>query len=116
MADDDSTDVPGNLGDLYALLAGRNPSLDELKAGSDMVTGPDGALMPKVLADRGQRGWDGADGAPADRDSGEAAKLAGLVRDMDGFADEVIFNDLDGMARVLADQWQAIRKITQGRG
>jgi hypothetical protein len=116
MADDDSTDVPGNLGDLYALLAGRNPSLDELKADSDMVTGPDGALMPKVLADRGQRGWDGADGAPADRDSGEAAKLAGLVRDMDTMCAHVVATQIPGAALKLANQWQAIRKITQGRG
>jgi hypothetical protein len=42
--------------------------------------------------------------------------LAVLIEDMDVYAEEVIFNDMDGMARVLADQWQAIRRIGQSEG
>lgn len=82
------------------------PTLAEVMAAKPMTRLPGGGLVPA--------GMPIVSGDPdADRDSGQAAELATLVRDMDGFAEEVMLNDLDGMARVLADQWQAIRKITQ---
>lgn len=80
------------------------PTLAEVKAAVPMVTTAEGTLVPTNFPDLAD---------PDDRDSGQAAELAELVRQMDDLAREVVFNDLDGMARVLADQWQKIRKITQ---
>src|SRR5688572_17023800 len=82
------------------------PTLAEVMALKPMRVIDGGGLVPA--------GMPIVSGDPdGDRDSAQAAELARLVRDMDGFAEEVICNDLDGMARVLADQWQAIRRITQ---
>lgn len=106
-------DTPGDLGDFAAYMADRQPSLGELKAASDMVATADGALMPARLAARGERGWDGAD---ANRDSGDSAKLATLVRQMDQMADDVVNERQAYSAIRLANHWQAIRKITRDNG
>lgn len=82
------------------------PTLAEVKAAMPMVTRPDGALAPAKLP---EFGWAG-DG---DRDSAQAAQLAILVRDMDDMARELIEGGAAYTARQFADQWQAIRKITQ---
>lgn len=89
--------------------------LAELMAEVPMVTGPDGALLPPKVAARGDRGWDGSD---TDRDSDVAARLAVLVKDMDRMCALVTALDTATPdARVLAEQWQAIRALTKdGRG
>lgn len=88
------------------------PTLEEVKAASPMVDGPTGALVPERLADRDGRGW----GDDADRDSASAAELARLVSQLDQMADDVVHGRQAYSAIRLANQWQAIRKITRGNG
>jgi len=88
------------------------PTLDSLKATSDMVTTPTGATMPAKLAARGEEGWE----FDADRDSEKAAKLADLVKDMDR---SVVAWLADSMATCeeaerIMGLWLDIRKITKG--
>lgn len=69
-------------------------------------------IMPDNLAARGGAGWldDG------DRDSGQAARLAELVKDMDAVCAEILAREVmsgDLELRAVARRWQAIRKITQ---
>jgi hypothetical protein len=92
--------------DRAAIARDNIPTLAEVMAAKPMRVIDGGGLVPA--------GMPIVSGDPdGDRDSAQAAELARLVKDMDGLADEVIFNGLDGMALVLATQWQAIRKITQ---
>jgi hypothetical protein len=87
------------------------PTLDDLKAESDMVTMADGALVPASLVARGEQGWDGEQ----DRDSTQAARLAELVKDMDRFVKRwQDGTDSDAFsAAQLSALWTAIRAITQ---
>lgn len=69
-------------------------------------------IMPDTLAARGDAGWldDG------DRDSGQAARLAELVREMDAACAEILAREVSSgqlELRAVARRWQAIRKITQ---
>lgn len=89
------------------------PSLDELKAASPMVSTPEGALMPAKLAGR-VTGW----GEDEDRDSEQASKLSGLVKDMDeSVARWLASSDatLEEAERIMG-LWQDIRKITRREG
>ena len=88
------------------------PSLDSLKAKSDMVTMPGGAVMPARLAARGGAGWE----FDADRDSEKAAQLAGLVADMDRSVAAWLSDSMATYeeAERIMGLWQDIRKITQG--
>lgn len=93
------------------------PTLAEAMAADTWVTGADGSLMPKRLADRGEQGWDGPSGAAADRDSTQAARLAVLVKDMDAKVLAWLSDADQGIdeAEDICRTWQSIRKITQGR-
>lgn len=88
------------------------PTLGELVAENamNMVATETGALVPAVLAARGDDGWE----FDSDRDSEKAARLAGLVKDMDIMCEHVVAAHIPGAALKLAEQWQAIRRITQG--
>lgn len=90
------------------------PTLSEVQAAMPMVAGEAGSLMPGKLADRGERGWDGADGG--NRDSGAAAELARLVKLMDDMCAVVVKRKAGTAATELARTWQAIRKITRENG
>lgn len=90
------------------------PTLGELVAANamNMVTSETGASMPAKLAARGDDGWE----FDSDRDSEKAARLAGLVKDMDESVSAWL-NDSAGTieeAERIMGLWQAIRKITQG--
>lgn len=90
------------------------PTLGELVAANamNMVTTEAGASMPAKLAARGDDGWE----FDSDRDSEKAARLAGLVKDMDRMVGRYnAGQDSDTfLAAQMASLWQAIRKITQG--
>lgn len=79
----------------------------------DMVTMSDGTILPRKLAQRGEAGWDGEE----DRDSAQAAKLAELVRDMDGSVTAWLADSSASVeeAERIMGLWVDIRKITQGR-
>lgn len=100
------------VGFVAALGRDNVPTLDEVKAASPMVEQASGALVPPRLADRGGRGW----GDDADRDSASAAELARLVSQLDQMADDVVHGRQAYSAVRLANQWQAIRKITRDNG
>ena len=99
-----STGSHDPLKDVVNMRRDNIPTLAEVKAAMPMATTPQGALVPgnfPALAD------------PDDRDSAEAAELARLVKDMDVMCDHVVTVHIPGAALKLAQQWQAIRKITQ---
>lgn len=95
---------------LAAVRRDNVPTLAEAMAAVDMVTGPDGAMMPRKLAARGDRGFGGAD---ENRDSTDAERLTALVREMDVMCAHVIAAHIPGAALKLAEQWTKIRDITQ---
>lgn len=93
------------------------PTLGELVAANamNMVTSETGASMPAKLAARGDDGWE----FDSDRDSEKAARLAGLVKDMDALCQDtlsksVMSGEVCYAAHKIAEHWQAIRTITQG--
>lgn len=81
------------------------PTLAEVKAAVPMVGLSDGGLVPG--------GWPVLADPDTDRDSGEAAELADLVRHMDVMCEHIVVVHIPGAALKLATQWQKIRKITQ---
>ena len=88
-------------------------TLPELEALTPMRRQADGALMPEKLVARGDAGWE----FDVDRDSAMAARLATLVKVMDGICADIVSGEINAdaaTARHLARQWQAIREITQG--
>lgn len=108
--------TPEGIGGLEAFIAAMArenvPTLGEVKAAMPMVTNASGGLVPERLADRDDQGW----GDDANRDSGAAAELATLVRQMDQMTDDVLHQRQAYSAVRLANQWAAIRKITRENG
>lgn len=84
--------------------------------GVDMVTMPSGALMPRKLADRGDRGWQ----AEADRDSRQPARLVELYGQLDSLCDRVLgveattLSNTD-LAHAMAAAWREVRRLTRGQ-